>query len=131
MVRKSVNATQDSLKTREHAKRVTVVVGDNVVSKMVQKSVNANLDSLKTKEPAKACDCGRNGQCSFVNGAKKCQCDAGFLEDQGACKGHDCGKYSYYCYLDTMDRKLCLCHFGYLPMNAGYCYGIYLALDLN
>ncbi|GIY80388.1 hypothetical protein CEXT_620722 [Caerostris extrusa] len=36
-------------------------------------------------------------------------------------KSCDCGKYSHSCYLDTMDRKLCLCHFGYVQMN-GYCY---------
>ncbi|GIY67508.1 hypothetical protein CEXT_322031, partial [Caerostris extrusa] len=33
----------------------------------------------------------------------------------------ECGKYSHSCYLDTMDRKLCLCHFGYVQIN-GYCY---------
>ncbi|GIY00569.1 EGF-like domain-containing protein, partial [Caerostris darwini] len=82
-------------------------------------------DGTKLKnQRCKACDCGRNGQCSFVNGAKKCECDAGFLEDQGTCRGCDCGNYSYSCYLDTMNRKLCLCHFGYVQMN-GYCYEYY------
>ncbi|GIY32203.1 uncharacterized protein CDAR_119661 [Caerostris darwini] len=99
---------------------------------------------VKVDGICRSCDCGKYSHYCYLDtmDRKLCLCNFGYVQINGYCyedhatstvttkqevtseKSCDCGKYSYYCYLDTMDRKLCLCHFGYVQIN-GYCYEDY------
>ncbi|GIY11142.1 hemicentin-2 [Caerostris darwini] len=77
---------------------------------------NKKLDDVE--HICKECNCGENGKCSFDKGEKKCQCDPGFLEEQGECKACDCGSKGQCSFVNSV--KTCTCESGYIE-DKGIC----------